>query len=887
MISEAADAEFVLKSTPPRVPKEQLLRGRLGWDREDLRNKTIIEVIAPAGFGKTSLLGQWRREALNLGALVAWLTLDERDDVARFTGALAYSMRIASGRPTFERAVAQTVRQGGSELEGLTAWLAEVANLGAETVLMLDEAQTASESVHQSLLYLILNAPPNLRVVSALRKALQLPLASFLARGLHATVGVERLRFTRQETAAMLKARFKDRIDAESCMLLHEKSAGWPLGLQLAMAVIERQSDLKAAIATMDAASGDLERYFLEGLLNDLEPRVRDFLVRLSILDALQVDLCGFVTGYVDAANLLQHLRETLPIFMDGPTIEWVRVHPMVREFLLGQLRKRPVEERQALHGRAARWLADHGLREVAADQAFAAGQGELAHSLISECMYGAALEGDHVRLLYWLERIPPEELERHPRTLLGAAWVLGLSERHRDAARLIEKVRDNPAAPVEERFESALISGASAYFVDRIDDMANALAPWKDHEVSSSSTLRAIYANCTAVAQIYRGNPEQARRLIRTAYAAVPPGLHAVRGWAEWGVGFSYLWEGQVKLAQEWLAEPSRRADDAIGRRNGVSAMLASALAMALWELGDTDAAEDVLLGRLDVLERVSAPEAVVMGYQVAARVARLKGQQRRALDLLDNLFALGEVRGMPRYCVASLFEQARMHLVQGRMRSCLDVCQRLEAVGSDLDPTSLSGRLLLLRIAQARAYGAIASGDWEGAMGILEPLLEEVDKLRRGREGVETKFLLALARMHCGLEWKAHRHEADGLAEIYGMQRGLQELQVLAGDWRGEQAEAKEAPRESPAVQPGRGAPSSARGPAVRASGLLSAKEEEILKLLGRNLSNKQIASAVGISDETVKWHVKNLFVKFSACSRRHVVDRARMLGILGEGY
>src|SRR5512145_28627 len=109
MTTEAANAEFVLKTTPPRVGKDQLLRGRLSWDGEDLRHKTIIEVVAPAGFGKTSLLGQWRREALNLGALVAWLTLDWRDDVARFTGALAYSMRVASGRPTFDRVVAPMI----------------------------------------------------------------------------------------------------------------------------------------------------------------------------------------------------------------------------------------------------------------------------------------------------------------------------------------------------------------------------------------------------------------------------------------------------------------------------------------------------------------------------------------------------------------------------------------------------------------------------------------------------------------------------------------------------------------------------------------------------------------------------------------------------------
>src|SRR5574337_421629 len=513
---------------------------------------------------------------------------------------------------------------------------------------------------------LILNAPPNRRFVLASRRPLQLPLSNFFARGLYASVGADRLRFTRQETAAILKARFKERIDSESCLRLHEKAAGWPLGLQLAMAVIERQSDLNAAIATMDSATGDLEHYFFEGVLRNLEPRMVEFLVRIAILDALRADLCAFVTGNDDAAELLRHLHETLPIFVDGLASDWVRLHPMVREFLLGQLRKRPDGEWQGLHRRAARWLSEHGMRELAADQALAGGEDELAYELISECMYGAALEGDHVRLFYWLERLPPEEFERHSHTLLGAAWALALSERHQEAVRLIEKVRGNPAAPSEERFESALISGAAAYFADRIDDMDSMLAPWAEHGGSSSPILRAIHANCTAIAQIYRGNPERARHLIRAAYVEMPVGLQGVRGWGEWGIGFSYLWEGQVKLAQEWLAEPSRRADDAIGRRNGVSAMLASALAMAYWELGDADAAEDVLLDRLDVLERISSPEAIVMGYQVAARLARIRGPV--AAPVHPEAVRYLQVRAratVPTYFVPAISENQRLEAV------------------------------------------------------------------------------------------------------------------------------------------------------------------------------------------------------------------------------
>ena len=64
-----------------------------------------------------------------------------------------------------------------------------------------------------------------------------------------------------------------------------------------------------------------------------------------------------------------------------------------------------------------------------------------------------------------------------------------------------------------------------------------------------------------------------------------------------------------------------------------------------------------------------------------------------------------------------------------------------------------------------------------------------------------------------------------------------------------------------------------------------MLTPKEAHILSLLATGLSNKLIARAMEISDETVKWHLKNLFAKLSAGSRKHAVGRARLLGLLPD--
>jgi LuxR family maltose regulon positive regulatory protein len=77
----------------------------------------------------------------------------------------------------------------------------------------------------------------------------------------------------------------------------------------------------------------------------------------------------------------------------------------------------------------------------------------------------------------------------------------------------------------------------------------------------------------------------------------------------------------------------------------------------------------------------------------------------------------------------------------------------------------------------------------------------------------------------------------------------------------------------------------PRSAVSPRATPSLALTPKEREVLELLARNLSNKEIALAMQIGEETIKWHLKNLFGKLAAGTRKQVVRRAQLLGLLEQ--
>ena len=127
----------------------------------------MILVQAPAGFGKTALLAQWRREHLAHGRVVAWLSAQEDDNPQRFVQGLVLAVRLGSGRPTFGHTLLEGVAPPG--IEGITTWLAEVAQSALDVVLFIDEGERLPPAAGEALTYLINNAPANLRVLVATR----------------------------------------------------------------------------------------------------------------------------------------------------------------------------------------------------------------------------------------------------------------------------------------------------------------------------------------------------------------------------------------------------------------------------------------------------------------------------------------------------------------------------------------------------------------------------------------------------------------------------------------------------------------------------------------------------------------------------------------------
>ncbi|MFL8988469.1 LuxR C-terminal-related transcriptional regulator [Pseudomonas sp. QLc11A] len=883
---DCIEPQLILKTTPPRSQKSARMRNRLGIHTQELTDKVVIAVQAPAGFGKTFLLTQWRRECLSHGAVVAWMTLDAQDDSARFVQGLGAAMAVGSGRPSFARAFEPIAGLGRDEQERLTQWLVEVADMGSETVLILDEVDTLPElTIRHSLTYLLHNAPANLRIIMASRTRLNLQVTDLAARGLFTTIMTAALRLNVEEAVAILDDRFGARVDADLCVRLHEITEGWPLGLQLAISALEKSPNRSAAVEGLSTCLGDIQRYFVDSLVAHLREEQVRFLTGIALLEMVQPLLCEALTGNARSGELLKELCASTPIFVESIDSDWVRIHPLAREFLLGRFANLPLEERQGYHRRGAVWLEQHGFLEQAARQYLLAGMPQSAYTLIGKCLYEVALQGQFSRVLEWVEELGPADVLSHPRICLAAAWTLAMGARQAEAAQLIAAIEQHPSADEATRCEAATIAAAAAFFADRPDQSHELIMPWVDRLPSFSTTVQALVANLIARLTLLQGQPEKARRILQRAplYAG-SPGLDAIRGYGEWVVGLAYLYEGRMVSARIALHDSLLLAERDIGRRSPVAVILASALATVLLEQGEIQESATVLANRLDIVERLASPDAIVHGFLAAARLASLQGQGHRGQDLLEALFALGEERNIPRFCIASLGEQIRLHALQGRSDTCQALWRRLDSFTPVItrERAGLLGPELDLLAGVANAYALLAQRDWEAMLAVLDKVSETAEYLRRGRDIVQIKLLRALALRASGQGGTDYLLEAVSLAKENGMLRVVQDTHPDLIKWE-QTLQGATVPLLAASSTPAPVARLESSPLSVSPSRLLTPKEREVLQLLARNLSNKQIALALNVGEETVKWHLKNLFGKFQAGTRQHVVARAYMLGIL----
>lgn len=911
-----------LTAPPPReglVPRARLA----AWLDAQARARLTL-VVAPAGFGKTTLLAQWASES---AAPVAWLSLDERDnDPTRFWGYVAAALdTVAPGVGDQARSMLQSPAPPSAEAV-IVALLDELERLDRAVALALDDYHLiAAEAIHAGVAFLIDHLPPGVRVVIAGRGDPPLPLARWRLRGQLAELRVGELRFTPDEVAALAAAEGLALGPAEA-EALASRTEGWAGALALAARSLRDGGDPQARIAAFAGGHRHLYDYLADEVLSRQPAHVQRFLLDTSVLDQLCGELCDALRAGEAEGPPSQRLLEQLEaqgLFLLPLDEErrWYRYHALFAEFLRERLRREGAGRAAALHRRAADWYAGRGMPAEAVAHLLAAGDAARAAALIEREGRPLLLRSEVATVLGWLGALPPELVRARPGLCLIEAWAAALAGRFEAVEAPLAAVdatldayAGDPDAPApfsqpytprnlasEALAVRATVAGLRRETARTVELGRRALAALPDDSV----LVRAVVALMLGNAAYLQGDLAAAAPALEDAARAGQAGgmpiiaIFALRQLAE-----LHARAGQLHRA-------ARTYEDAIGRGSALYPPRAGAplrpapvagaayvgLGMLRYEWGELDAAEALLRDGLRLGRQGENVEILLMGPIGLARVQLARGQRDAARATMAQALAYARRTGVPRLVDWLGVEQARLDLALGDVAAAAawDQERRLDPDG----PLSYLEELDFLALAHLR----VAQSRGPEALRLLARLRGLAEAQGRGGSLVEIDALTALAARASGDADRAQAALARALARaapegylrtFVDLGAPMRELLAARLASREPLSDAERAylsrllaafPSEPPAGAAGRRvvrpmAPSSPPAALIEPP---TPRELEVLGWISEGLRNEEIAEKLVVGLATVKKHINNLYAKLEVSSRTQALKRARELGLI----
>ena len=400
----------------------------------------IVSVVAPAGYGKTTLLSQW---AERNGQAFAWVSVDEADNDPKVL--LTYVAEALDavqpvGGQVFDALASPASSVPGSVVPRLGA---AFSSMTTPVVLVLDDVHPLRNSECRAALSVLADhVPAGSRLVLAGRAEPPLRIARLRAEGKIMEIGPGDLSLTCEEASSLLRAA-EVVLGADEVAELHRRTEGWPVGLYLAALYLREGGSLGRAASSFGGDHRFVSEYVESEFLARISERQRAFLTRTAVLERMSGPLCEAVLDLPGSGAALAELARSnlllVPLDQRG---QWYRYHHLFRDMLLAELERREPGLIPVLRRRAAGWCLRNDLPEEALEYSMAAGDVDEAARLVEKLWVPTYRQGRTATLQRWFRWLDDRGgIEGHPMLAVQAALPAAMTGRPAEAGRWADVV--------------------------------------------------------------------------------------------------------------------------------------------------------------------------------------------------------------------------------------------------------------------------------------------------------------------------------------------------------------------------------------------------------------------------------------------------------------